>query len=59
MLAQKNQKPISIEQGEQLAKQIKAKCHMTCSAKGNIKVAEIFEQVIRIANQPQKKKLCG
>ncbi|CCE72885.1 Piso0_000487 [Millerozyma farinosa CBS 7064] len=53
-LAEKNMKPISMKQGESLAKEVGAIRYMECSAATQVGVTEVFEYTIRAVLNPPK-----
>lgn len=55
-MAQKNLKPITKEQGEELRKEIKAERYMECSAIKNIGVKQVFDEAIRLELFKKPKK---
>jgi cell division control protein 42 len=65
-LTRKNQKPISKEEGEKLARKVGARAYIECSALLNINVKQVFDTAIITYFQPSKPKksrfkklLCG
>jgi GTPase SAR1 family protein len=55
-LAKSNQKPMSTQDGHQLANDIHAAGYMECSARENINIREVFNEAIRIHLHPPQKK---
>jgi len=55
-LAEKNKEPISTKQGKALAKEIKAKYYMECSAKDLSSVNEVFLKAIQVVMDPLRER---
>eukprot|EP01092_Planopodium_desertum_P012342 TRINITY_DN57_c0_g1_i2.p2 TRINITY_DN57_c0_g1~~TRINITY_DN57_c0_g1_i2.p2 ORF type:complete len:196 (-),score=24.45 TRINITY_DN57_c0_g1_i2:95-682(-) len=55
-LREKGLEPITVTQGEGLAKEIGAECYMECSALTQKGLHEVFEQAIRVCIKPSSKK---
>jgi len=55
-LAKTSQKPVTMEQGEEVRKKIGAYKYLECSAKINQGVREVFESATRAALLTKKKK---
>jgi len=56
-LESKKMKPITTQQGQEMAKELNAACYMECSALTGENVREVFEEAIRLVlNQPNKGK---
>ncbi|KAH3742868.1 Rho GTPase [Pelomyxa schiedti] len=58
-LRERNQSPITFQQGEQLAKEIKAHCYMECSALTQKGLKSIFDEAIKMVVFPTKRKKGG
>ncbi|XP_064623155.1 cdc42 homolog [Lineus longissimus] len=54
-LRKKKQKPITTEQGETLAKRLKADCYVECSALTQKGLKNVFDQAILTVLEPKKK----
>jgi GTPase SAR1 family protein len=62
-LAREGKKPITTQEGQNLAKQIGAAAYLECSAKANNNVKEVFHEAIKTHLSPKKpqnpdKKTC-
>lgn len=58
-LRERNQQPITFQQGEQLAKDIKAQCYMECSALTQKGLKNVFDEAIKCVLFPSKQKKKG
>lgn len=55
-LKKAGEEPITIEQGEQMTKEIKAYRYLECSAKTQEGLAAVFEEAVRCVINPQPQK---
>jgi len=58
-LRHQGQNPITTDQGENLAKRLKAIRYLECSAKTQENLKEVFDEAVRCVLQPPKKKRGG
>ena len=54
-LRNSGEKPVSLEQGQKLAKQIGAECYMECSARTTQGVKNVFDAAVLAVLEPRKK----